>query len=97
MTIPPEKEVFSPDFVKKMRNRMLTSHYKYGKASEAYPDKINALACMRERMKLYDETGNKEWLVDAANFLMIEYMFPAHPEAHFRSTDSDESPGLVRR
>lgn len=29
-----------------------------------------------------------------ANFAMIEYMHPSHPQAHFRATGSDESPGL---
>jgi len=26
---------------------------------------------------------------------MIEFMYPQHPDAHFRATDSDESPGIV--
>ena len=41
------------------------------------------------------EHGNTEYLMDAANFLMIEFMHPRHPDAHFRSTDSDESPGRM--
>jgi hypothetical protein len=26
---------------------------------------------------------------------MIEFMYPRHPEAHFRATSSNESPGVV--
>lgn len=37
--------------------------------------------------------GNTEYLVDAANFLMIEFMHPAHPKAHYRATDKEGSPG----
>jgi hypothetical protein len=48
-----------------------------------------------QRIELYKQTGNKEHLVDAANFLRIEYKYPKHPKAHFRGTDSRESPGLV--
>jgi hypothetical protein len=39
--------------------------------------------------------GNAEYLVDAANFLMIEFMHPAHPAAHYRATDASGSPGRV--
>lgn len=37
--------------------------------------------------------GNTEFLVDAANFCMIEYMHPSVDNAHFEATDSDQSPG----
>lgn len=44
----------------------------------------------------YDiEPGNAEYLVDAANMLMIEFMHPAHPKAHYTATDSAGSPGRV--
>jgi len=39
--------------------------------------------------------GNVEYLVDAANFAMIEFMHPAHPSAYFKATDADGSPGRV--
>ncbi len=41
------------------------------------------------------EPGNVEYLVDAMNFLMIEFMYPAHPKAHYKATDRDGSPGRV--
>jgi hypothetical protein len=41
------------------------------------------------------EPGNAEYLVDAANFLMIEFMHPAHPNAHYAATDKEGSPGRV--
>lgn len=53
-----------------------------------------AIDSAEERLRLYRETGNTEWLVDLANFAMIEFMHPSHPQAHFRATGSDESPGL---
>ncbi len=39
--------------------------------------------------------GNTEWLVDAGNFAMIEYLCPAHVNAHFEGTDAGASPGRV--
>jgi hypothetical protein len=92
LNIPPASE-FSEDFVAKMRARMATSYFKYGPVRDAYPHKVSALESLRQRLTRYEETGNTEWLVDAGNFAMIEFMLPSHPNAHFRATDSGESPG----
>jgi hypothetical protein len=46
------------------------------------------------RTEKYKDTGNTEWLVDAANFLMFEFMYPKHRKAHFRATEGGESPGI---
>lgn len=72
---------------------MQVSFHKYGPVANAYPHKVNALESLHKRLEKYAETGNTEFLIDAANFAMIEFMFPAHPNAHFRATDSHESPG----
>lgn len=89
------KRDFSENFVQKMRNRILMSHYKYGWMKDTYPELADAGACLEQRFALYKETGNLEHLVDVANFAMIEFMYPRHPNAHFKGTDSDSSPGLV--
>lgn len=91
------KTEFSEEFVKHMKDRMLMSFFKYGPLEKGFPEKVNALGSMEERIRLYMETGNKEHLTDAANYLMIEFMRPRHPNAHFRATDSDESPGRLVR
>lgn len=84
-------------FLQGMIDRMGVSFAKYGKVKDGFPEHINALESMFLRIKKYKETGNKEFLMDAANFAMIEFMFPAHPEAYFKATDSRESPGRVWR
>jgi hypothetical protein len=33
--------------------------------------------------------------MDVANFAMIEFMLPRHPQAHFKGTDDDGSPGRI--
>lgn len=86
---------FSEDFVQKMRNRVAVSHYKYGWVNDTYPHLADAIASLEQRLALFKETGNTEYLVDVANFAMIEFMHPRHPKAHFKSTDSDRSPGLI--
>lgn len=86
---------FSEDFVQKMRNRIAVSHYKYGWMAHTYPEIGDAIASLKERLALYEKTGNLEHLVDVGNFAMIEYMRPRHPNAHFEAQDSDKSPGVV--
>jgi len=93
------KTEFSLDFIEKMKNRMIASFYKYGPLAqnvgrENPKDNTGEIASLKKRLELYEETGNTEWLVDVANFAMIEFMFPQHSNAHFRATDSDESPGV---
>lgn len=84
---------FSPRFIDLMKARMVMSFYKYGLLSEAYPHKVDAMASCTDRLRKYAETGNTEYLVDAANFAMIEFLHPRHPNAHFEATDDDGSPG----
>jgi hypothetical protein len=85
----------SQEFHQGMVDRMGVSYFKYGPVADAYPTKVDALASLQKRLDRYAETGNREWLMDVANFAMIEFQHPRHSKAHFRSTDSDESPGRV--
>lgn len=87
-------EVSQP-FIDGMTNRMVVSFHKYGLVARAYPDRVNALASLRQRLELYAQTGNTEFLIDAANFAMIEFMHARHPDAHFVGTDDDASPGRI--
>ncbi len=86
---------FSREFAQGMADRMAVSFCKYGKVSEAYPNRVDAIKSLMQRLDRYQQTGNTEWLMDVANFAMIEFMHPKHPEAHFRATDSRESPGRM--
>lgn len=84
---------FSEEFAQGMKNRMEVSYHKYGPLADAYPHKVDAIGSLSERLHKYAETGNTEWLIDVANFAMIEFMHPRHPQAHFKGTDDDASPG----
>ena len=85
---------FNPEFVNRMEARMLTSRHKYGPWAKNRPF-VDAIANAKKRIELYVQTGNRECLVDAANFLSMEDKIPVHPNAHFRATDTDESPAIV--
>jgi hypothetical protein len=85
---------FSPEFVVRMAAAMMVSYHKYGRVADAYPLKFNAADDVRARMSEYRKTGNMHFLVDAANFAMIESMHSA-PErnAHWGANDAVNSPG----
>lgn len=84
---------WSESFFQKMINRMGMSFFKYGKVSSAYPSKVDAIASLKDRLVKYERTGNSEYLVDVANFAMIEFMYPLHKNAHFKAEDSYKSLG----
>lgn len=86
---------FSMKFAQGMADRMSMSYFKYGRVAEAYPSRVDAIASLKLRLERYEETGNTEFLIDAANFAMIEFMRPKHPEAHFDPKDSGGGPGRI--
>ena len=89
------KRDFSEEFVNKMKNAIEMSHYKYGWMSKTYPELAQAVKCIQERLNLYNKTHNLDYLIDVANFAMIEYKYPSYKDAIYTPTDSDKSPGLA--
>ncbi len=88
----PSSEV-STTFLQRMVDAMGLSFFKYGRVVDAYPIRVDAIASLKLRLAKYEETGNGEFLVDVANFAMIETMCPRHPKYHYAG--SDKSPGRV--
>lgn len=82
-------------FLQGMLDRMAVSHHKYGPLTTKFPHKTTGVANAKRALDAYLEDGNLEHMMDAANYCMIEFMHPSHVDAHFRSTDSDESLGYV--
>jgi hypothetical protein len=88
---------YSVEFLQGMVTRTLMSYPKYGHSREAIEAGMDPLAEVYARIRKYHETGNTEFLIDAANYCMIEFMYPSHENAHFRATDSSESGGRMMR
>lgn len=87
---------YSERFDELRKNRVEVSAHKYGSAKKNFATgNIQAIPSMQLCINKYQQTGNTEYLCDAANYLMFEFMFPQHPKAHFRATDSKESAGIV--
>lgn len=67
-----------------MVDRLIVGHHRYGfpQTSQQYFKRLQGA------VEHYKKTGNKEFLVDAANYAILEYEFSSHPNAHFKSNDS---------
>lgn len=99
----PASEIVSQPFLQGMVDRMAVSYHKYHSGSgqksipalhRENPRDSRTVRMLEERLALYYETGNTEWLMDVANCAWIEWQWPSHPKSHFRPTSSAESPGM---
>lgn len=96
---------FSEPFAQGMADRMAVSFFKYGFVKDAV-GRTNFIESMKVRLDLYLNggtvkgvavpAGNTEYLMDAANFLMMEFMHPSVQGAQFIPTDNTGSPGRVK-
>lgn len=87
---------YSKRFDELRENRVQMSFYKYGSAKRNYGEGLsNALDNMDLCIRKYRDTHNTEYLCDAANYLMFEFMYPQFKDAHFRATSSEESAGIT--
>ena len=85
---------YSEEFDTLRKSSIVQSHYKYGWMADTYPELANAFGSLKKRVEMFEKDGNADWLIDIANFAMIEFKHPSHPKFHFRRTGSNESPGL---
>lgn len=89
-------EDYSEKFDELRKNRVEVSSYKYGSARKNFATgNVNAIESMKLCVQKYQFTGNTEYLCDAANYLMFEFMFPQVKGAYFKATDSKDSAGIV--
>ena len=89
-------EEYSDRFDELRQNRVETSYYKYGTAKDNFGEKlVNAIESHDMCVKKYLKTGNTEYLCDAANYLMFEFMYPQIEGAYFKAIDNGESAGVV--
>lgn len=87
---------YSDQFDKLRQNRVEVSYHKYGPAEINFKEKlVDALKSSDMCVEKYKQTGNTEYLCDAANYLMFEFMYPQVPGAYFKATDSNDSAGVA--
>lgn len=78
------------------KKRVMMSYYKYGPAKQNFASgNVQAIPTMERCVEKYKDTKNTEYLLDAMNYLMFEFMWPQLPGAYFKATDSKDSAGIV--
>lgn len=82
------KSQMSNRFIELMRNRMILGTLRYGRYQDN-KKKYDRVGSIKKRLELFESTGNSEYLVDIANFCMIEFEVSDHPKFHFKANDDD--------
>lgn len=89
-------EEYSEKFDEMRKNRVEVSFHKYGSAKRNFGEHLtSAMGNLQLCLDKYEKTSNTEYLLDAANYLMFEFMYPEKEGAYFRATGSDESAGIT--
>lgn len=83
---------YSQAFDESRKKAMINSFYKYGPLKDNYKNYkcLDAIENLLIRLNKYRETGNTEYLIDVANFAMIEFMYPSIEGAKYVPTDNSD-------
>ena len=89
--LPPLDELrqteWSTAFEQHMRNRLLMGAFRYRMFCEPENWRYDFVLGIAKKVRLYQESGNTEHLVDVANYALLEFVQPKHPDAHWRAED----------
>ena len=86
---------YSEEFDRLRRNRVEVSYYKYGPARKNFGEgRVDAISTAERCIDAFKRDHNTEHLIDAANYLMFQYMYPL-PGEFFEATGSEGSVGTV--
>lgn len=81
---------YSPKFDEMRKNSRVVSFDKYGEAKKNYARvtaPVSAMTNLKARIEMFEKTGNKDYLVDIANFAMLEFMYGKGAWSPTDSTD----------
>lgn len=78
------------EFTKLMQNRLVMGHMRYGPLGHEDKPNYDHVKAIRDKLKLFEATGNDEILVDIANYALVEFIEGVHPKKHFSATDDTD-------
>lgn len=73
-----KKQIFKM-FAQTMINRLFVGEVRYGPAEK----KQKYFSRLKKEVKVYQKTGNAEQLLNIANYCVLEWIAPEHPNHHF--------------
>ena len=78
---------WSEEFEKLMRHRLIMGGIRYGLLHSPGRPPYDIVESIRERLDIFNDTGNAEILVDIANLCLVMFETKWHPKHHFKSVD----------
>ena len=81
---------WSDRFERYMRNRLLMGRFRYGAMHDPAKGDYDCVRAAQRHLQLYQDTGNLEHLVDAANMCLVEFEHSRHPNKHFQAIDDGQ-------
>lgn len=88
---PPREWEFVQDFLQKMMNRMGVGYVRYGTVDK----RQRYMTRLEVEFRAYKKTGNKEHLLNIANYAVLESMAPEHKKFHDDSSVDSVTRGRV--
>lgn len=84
-----QQSEWSTEFERLMRNRLVMGAFRYGLLADkrVKGKKWDLIEPIRAKVELYEQTGNTEYLVDAANYCLLAFECDNHPLKHFKALD----------
>jgi len=93
----PTREEYQKDIREKHREfdvagkmckaRLSMGTYRYG--TSANHSRYDYRARLQQKLDLYDETGNQEFLIDAMNYCALEFTHPNRTDVFFKAEDDN--------
>lgn len=95
------RHIFDPTTIKfilgEMRSRILMGTFRYEDTDpRPWAERVRAgevpsyLDKLEDKIALYELGGNKEFLIDAMNYLLLEFVEPCRKHTFYRSTERHE-------
>lgn len=78
---------WSTEFEMCMRRRLIIGAFRYGRFQDPKKWRYDLLGGLGKKLQAYQKTGNRENLVDIANYALLEFVRPSHVKAHFAAED----------
>jgi len=66
-------------FLQRMADRLVQGHHRYGRADR----RQRYMTRLEKEVQAYRKTGNREHLMNAANYCFLECYYPEHPKTGY--------------